>query len=215
MNPEPLAVLAEQAADVGGLVGEEITRIRVLGDAAARELRLEAVDGPASVGVDEAAEEGLRPAVDDCALSPVEHDRAVVLSARPVLGEDEWPVLVCGLDHHSTVRPPGPDVHVDFLPQAQRDRHDAIVDHVGVEAIEHDSELVAPARRAHATVAEIETEQQAVCPAVERNEALHAGIFRARSDSRLRRPTPWGSELMAMRAVSKTVNPGSNPGSPA
>ncbi len=26
---------------------------------------------------------------------------------------------------------------------------------------------------------------------------------------------PQGSELMAMRAVSKTVNPGSNPGSPA
>jgi deoxyinosine 3'endonuclease (endonuclease V) len=61
----------------------------------------------------------------------------------------------------------------------------------------------------------IEAEEEAVGPAVERRERRHSRIFSPGGDSRLRSRTRWGSELMAMRAVSKTVNPGSNPGSPA
>jgi hypothetical protein len=61
---------------------------------------------------------------------------------------------------------------------------------------------------------EIEAEEEAVGPAVERRERRHSRIFSPGGDSRLRSRTRWGSELMAMRAVSKTVNPGSNPGSP-
>src|SRR3954451_1618487 len=64
-DPQTLAVLAEQAADVGGPVGEEVARIGVLRGAAARQLRLEAVHGAAAVGVDQAAEEGLGSPVED------------------------------------------------------------------------------------------------------------------------------------------------------
>jgi hypothetical protein len=44
-------------------------------------------------------------------------------------------------------------------------------------------------------------------------------MFASESDGMAAQPVPsrlsQGSELMAMRTVSKTVNPGSNPGSPA
>ena len=47
----------------------------------------------------------------------------------------------------------------------------------------------------------------------------HEPMFARESDGGLatRRydPSPWGSEIMAIRGVSKTLNPGSNPGSPA
>src|SRR5918995_1916742 len=59
-DPEALAVLAEQRADVGGEVREEIAGIGVLGDPPARQCRGEAVDDPAAVGVDEPAEEAVR-----------------------------------------------------------------------------------------------------------------------------------------------------------
>ena len=56
-DPEHVAVLAEDPADVCRVVGEEVADVRVLGDAAARELRLESVDAPRAVRMDQAAEE--------------------------------------------------------------------------------------------------------------------------------------------------------------
>ena len=60
-------------------------RIGVLGHATARQLRLEAVDRTAAVGVDEPAQELARELVGDLALPRLEHDRPVVLAAGAVL----------------------------------------------------------------------------------------------------------------------------------
>ena len=68
---ELLARRAEQPADVRGHVREEPARILVLGDAPARQLGLEAVDGAAPVGVQQPAQELPRVLLDDrAAASP-------------------------------------------------------------------------------------------------------------------------------------------------
>src|SRR3954468_2140916 len=86
-QPEPLAALTEEPSDVGRQVAEEVARIGVLGHAARGQARLEAVDRPAAVGVDQAAHEGPRIALDDLALPRREDDRALVLATRPHLGK--------------------------------------------------------------------------------------------------------------------------------
>jgi len=92
-DAEPLAVLAEERADVCRQVREEVARILVLGDPPARQLRLEAIDRPAAIAVDQTAQELLRVAVDDLPLPIREHDPAQVLAARTGLRKHSIPAL--------------------------------------------------------------------------------------------------------------------------
>ena len=56
-DPEQLAVLGEDVADVLGNVREEVADVGVLGYSSAGQLCTEAVDRPATVGVDEASDQ--------------------------------------------------------------------------------------------------------------------------------------------------------------
>jgi hypothetical protein len=86
-DPDPFAVLAEQPADVGQEVREEVARIAVHRDPARGQARGEDVVDTTSVGVDQPAEEPLGMLIDHRALPIGEHDRPVVLQARSVLRE--------------------------------------------------------------------------------------------------------------------------------
>jgi hypothetical protein len=72
---------------------KKVARVGVLGDAAARQRRAEAVDRAAAVGVDQAADEVAGVAVDDRLLPGFERDRTLVLATRAVLREGVQPEL--------------------------------------------------------------------------------------------------------------------------
>ena len=88
---EGVEVVAEDAADVGGVVGELVPRIGVLLAGAP-----DAVDDPAAVRMDEAAKQELGLPVAEVALPVGESDEAFMLAPRPVLGKQAGPVLRVG-----------------------------------------------------------------------------------------------------------------------
>ena len=75
----------EDPSDVRGEVAEEIAYVRVLGDASAGEPCLEAIDYPATVRVDEAANQRSWMSVRELKLPISQEDRAKVLPSNSVL----------------------------------------------------------------------------------------------------------------------------------
>ena len=115
----------------GRHVREEPARILVLGDATARQLGLEAVDGAAAVGVQQAAQEPPRMLLDDPLLPRLEHDRPLVLAAADRAAETPRTNLAsstrCGRSCELAMRA---NAHVP--PQAGLDdRASALVDERG------------------------------------------------------------------------------------
>src|SRR3954454_12530319 len=88
-NAEQLHVRAEDRADVGRLVGEEVAGVGVLLRAAARQLGGEAVDRAAAVRVDETAHQRAGMSAGELELPVGELDLSVVLAAGAVLGEGD------------------------------------------------------------------------------------------------------------------------------
>jgi hypothetical protein len=139
-DPEPLAVLAEQRADVGREVGEEVARILVLGDPPARQLRLEAVDAAAAVRVDQPAQEGPRERVHDRALPVGEHDRPLVLAPRARLRKEVQPAAVIRRDADAALPADVVHAHADSGQHGAGGRH-TCGDDRGIIGIEPEHEL--------------------------------------------------------------------------
>ena len=85
VDAEQIAREAEQAADIRREVREEVAAIRVLGHAATWQTCREAVRRTTAVGMDQAADELAGVTIDDPLLPGLEHNRALMLSAGPVL----------------------------------------------------------------------------------------------------------------------------------
>jgi hypothetical protein len=89
--------VGKELPDVVGLVGEEIPGVLIAlaltGDEAGRPVR-----DATAIGVDEPADEFPRMSVDDFLLPGFEDDRALVLLAGAVLGEEAGPVLAVSDD---------------------------------------------------------------------------------------------------------------------
>jgi hypothetical protein len=78
-------MVAEDLADISGVIAEEVPDVGVLRDAAAGELGFELVDGATSVGVDEAPDQSAWMVVRQLELPIREDDRSEVLGSRPML----------------------------------------------------------------------------------------------------------------------------------
>jgi hypothetical protein len=92
-DAERVEVVAEDVADVGGVVRECVAGIRVLLAGAP-----DAVDRPAAVRVDQPAQHQLGRAVADRTLPVRQRNAAGVLPSRPVLRDEARPMLRVGVD---------------------------------------------------------------------------------------------------------------------
>ena len=137
---------------------EEVARIRVLGDATARQLRLEAVDGAAAVGVDESADELVGMLVGDLMLPGLEDDRPVVLPARAVLRERSGPPVPPALDQtHVAVRHA---IRLHAPPKAREDEgRDAVLHDPRARPVQEDPQELRSARDLEVAVSEVQAEQ--------------------------------------------------------
>ena len=86
-SPEKLAAFDEDVADVLREVAEEVSDVLVGRDAAARQLRSEAIDAAAAICMDKAPDERFRLAPSQLELPVGEVDLSEMLASRSVLRE--------------------------------------------------------------------------------------------------------------------------------
>jgi hypothetical protein len=112
---------------------------------------------PASIRIDETAEELVGPASGELSLPLIEHDRPIVFLAGAGLGEEARPAFPVGRDLDAVLRP---QLDVCRATSDLSHRRGSAVNDSGVLNVEDDPEPVdAPWIRGDAAVAKIETKE--------------------------------------------------------
>lgn len=146
---DPVAGVLEDLEDVRRIVREEVAWVRVLPPR-------NAIDDSTPVGVDEAADQLPRIALDESNLLVLQDDRTAVLPPWPVLGEDAGPVLPIAVDLHAPrpLKRSSPSVPTSH----SSDRSLSQSDQIGISNVLDDAEPVCSGIPRDIPIPKVETE---------------------------------------------------------